>query len=95
MFNAHLLPRALSTSPETLLTTLALVYFPLPPPEPPSQISVDKADLVASPNPKDVRKVGLAPEKRVASGEVLKLESINELDYVVMDRMAPLETADA
>ncbi|KAL7420310.1 glycosylphosphatidylinositol anchor biosynthesis [Cryptotrichosporon argae] len=28
-FHAHALPRALSTSPETLLTTAALVYFPL------------------------------------------------------------------
>ncbi|KAK8844634.1 hypothetical protein IAR55_006481 [Kwoniella newhampshirensis] len=32
LFNAHLLPRALSTSPETLLTTMALYYFPLPVP---------------------------------------------------------------
>lgn len=30
LFNAHLLPRALSTSPETLLTTMALYYYPLP-----------------------------------------------------------------
>ncbi|CAK9783538.1 hypothetical protein CC85DRAFT_279347 [Cutaneotrichosporon oleaginosum] len=30
LFNAHLLPRALSTSPETLLTTIGLYYYPLP-----------------------------------------------------------------
>lgn len=30
LFNAHLLSRALSTSPETLLTTMALYYYPLP-----------------------------------------------------------------
>lgn len=30
LFNGHLLTRALSTSPETLLTTMALYYYPLP-----------------------------------------------------------------
>ncbi|KAK4683812.1 GPI mannosyltransferase 3, partial [Tremellales sp. Uapishka_1] len=33
LFNAHLLPRALSTSPETLLTAMALSYFPFPDPQ--------------------------------------------------------------
>lgn len=29
LFNGHLLPRALSTSPETLLTVAAVYYYPL------------------------------------------------------------------
>lgn len=54
LFNAHLLPRALSTSPETLLTTAALVVYPdtcsrepLPPPPGPENldpVAMDRAE---------------------------------------------------
>ncbi|KAL1409678.1 glycosylphosphatidylinositol anchor biosynthesis [Vanrija albida] len=49
LFNAHLLPRALSTSPETLLTTMALCFYPLPAPEDGSPRQPDAADAANSP----------------------------------------------
>jgi phosphatidylinositol glycan class B len=61
LFNAHLLPRALSTSPETLLTTMALYYYPLPsfsrvqPTAVPSSASTSPVDEKPAPHSKHQR----------------------------------------
>ncbi|WVQ85533.1 hypothetical protein IAT38_007699 [Cryptococcus sp. DSM 104549] len=83
LFNAHLLPRSLSTSPETLLTLMALYYFPLPRPTVPTLN--DKA-----------LQAGVEMQQIIEKGEMAGLEDseetfggVNELNYVVMDRMSP------
>jgi phosphatidylinositol glycan class B len=82
LFNAHLLPRALSTSPETLLTSLALLYFPLPKPEAPTSISVGDV------KPTSIQTKEATPISR-SEGQTLHLQSVQEMDYVMMDRMTP------
>lgn len=101
-FNAHLLPRALSTSPETLLTTLALVYFPLPAPATPQP-----AKAVTDASTKERPETVEASLSNAASAENTKAtvtgtESSKEAitkptkpkvakrpDYHVMDRIGP------
>lgn len=78
LFHAHILPRALSTSQETLLTALALLYFPLPGPEVPSALSVGEESVSASKSEAGGNKAG-----------VLRLKEVKEMDYVMMDRMSP------
>ncbi|WVF66298.1 hypothetical protein IAT40_001038 [Kwoniella sp. CBS 6097] len=81
LFNAHLLPRALSTSPETLLTTMALYYFPLSRP------------LPSSPDPLNPVPNG-SDEKAAVDGETPKVKVQDSprsgyLNYVAMDRGVP------
>lgn len=93
LFNAHLLPRALSTSPETLLTTLALLFFPFALPHIPSKIIVGDPGKVASLDMRDTRVVPSPTEKassrRAQNGDSVVLEDASELNYVTMDRMTP------
>jgi phosphatidylinositol glycan class B len=78
LFHAHILPRALSTSPETLLTALALLYFPLSVPEVPSAIVVGEQSVQVSKSDAEGKKT-----------EVLRLKEVKDMDYVMMDRMPP------
>ncbi|ODN84156.1 hypothetical protein L202_00160 [Cryptococcus amylolentus CBS 6039] len=92
LFNAHLLPRALSTSPETLLTLMAIYYFPLPHPVPTHIEDLKRgARLIPVGN-----RGKSAKEADEAEMEILGVEDsdatfwgVNELDYVVMDRTGP------
>ncbi|ORX34966.1 GPI mannosyltransferase [Kockovaella imperatae] len=91
LFNAHLLPRSLSTSPETLLTTLALLYFPLPRPPPVKEVIVDMegvpiSTLMRPPNDKHEEK-----QVRSEQGEVIKLGDVSEIDFALMDRMSEVD----
>ncbi len=83
LFNAHLLPRALSTSPETLLTVAALTYFPFPVSGDPTELVVNQGGIHVSPSMKDVTLV----EGKGTAGQVLELDNLADLDYVMMDRM--------
>lgn len=95
LFHAHVLPRSLSNSPETLLTTLALVYFPFRAASSPKTIVVGNDNLVASHSMKDVTtaKPGITRESRSpAEGEkdaVLRVDDAAEINYAVMDRLGP------
>ena len=89
LFHAHLLPRALSTSPETLLTTMALYYFPLPGPSKPKTIIVGEEDgLAVSKSMQDLKEVKVPMEQRSSDTDTLRLEKVADLNYVVMDRIA-------
>lgn len=93
LFNGHALTRALSTSPETLLTVWALVFFPLPPPTAPSRMIVGEKHLVASRSMQDVKKAKERIETPVAgttNENVLRVEDVAGLDFGAMDRMPPL-----
>ncbi|KAE8540095.1 hypothetical protein D1P53_004033 [Cryptococcus gattii VGV] len=89
LFNAHLLPRSLSTSPETLLTVMALYYCPFPAPAVPKMNGLQNV-------------THLKPIKasRGDTGEGMKelmgvedseksFYGVNDLDYVVIDRAPP------
>ncbi|WWC66978.1 uncharacterized protein I206_100885 [Kwoniella pini CBS 10737] len=80
LFNAHLLPRSLSTSPETLLTTMALCYFPFP------ELPFSKSSLQSMNSVHKERSetdtANLQDEKR----------QTDKLDYLSMDRERPLFT---
>lgn len=89
LFNAHLLPRSLSTSPETLLTVMALYYFPFPAP------AVPKANGL-----QNVTNLKPIKSSRGETGEGMKelmgvedseksFYGVNDLDYVVIDRAPP------
>ncbi|WWC85658.1 uncharacterized protein L201_000524 [Kwoniella dendrophila CBS 6074] len=82
LFNAHLLPRSLSTSPETLLTTMALCYFPFPHCTP-STKSSQRTDLANSMDSKG--------EKEATRKSLGVSDQTNKLDYVAMDRDIPQE----
>ncbi|WVQ71180.1 hypothetical protein IAR50_000705 [Cryptococcus sp. DSM 104548] len=92
LFNAHLLPRALSTSPETLLTLMALYYFPLPQP-----VATDIDSLKRAARLMPVAQgAKSAEEAEEAEKEIMGVEDsdatfwgVNELDYVLMDRTGP------
>ncbi|WVW81638.1 hypothetical protein I302_103633 [Kwoniella bestiolae CBS 10118] len=76
LFNAHLLPRSLSTSPETLLTTMALCYFPFPA-LPSSSPAQDPLKLLSS-------------DKATKEGtSEARLKKPERLDYIAMDRDVP------
>ncbi|WVQ93919.1 hypothetical protein IAU59_000997 [Kwoniella sp. CBS 9459] len=81
LFNAHLLPRALSTSPETVLTTMALYYFPLPRPSPPSRDPLDTL-----PDSEEVKEPTAGHKSVVTLEETPKSGYLN---YVAMDRGVP------
>ncbi|RXK36684.1 hypothetical protein M231_06071 [Tremella mesenterica] len=93
LFNAHLLPRALSTSPETMLTTMALTYFPLPPPEVPSHVPVDQVGSENRQNEKvpisslDGTAGNIVPSNIEKPQEKQANKHVEELNYIVMDRM--------
>ncbi|RSH89462.1 glycosylphosphatidylinositol anchor biosynthesis [Saitozyma podzolica] len=89
LFNAHLLPRALSTSPETLLTTLALVFFPLPRPETPVAVVIGDQQLVASKSMRDVTRAEDADLAQIRPTDAVRLKDVGEINYVVMDRIGP------
>jgi hypothetical protein len=88
LFHAHALTRSLSNSPETMLTTLALVYFPLPPPTPTSdpllggRRSSESIALVSDPSSQDSSLGRKEDEPKPAI-------SVEDLDYVAMDRGGP------
>jgi phosphatidylinositol glycan class B len=88
LFHAHALTRSLSNSPETMLTTLALVYFPLPPPTPTSdpllggRRSSESIALVSDPSSQE------SPLGR-KEDEPKPVTSVEDLDYVAMDRGGP------
>jgi phosphatidylinositol glycan class B len=82
-----MLTRALSTSPETLLTTLALTYFPLPCPEIPAEMVVGEDRLVASESMKDITTAAESDKALRKTGQMVRVENVAELNYVVMDRM--------
>ncbi|WWC57953.1 uncharacterized protein I303_100488 [Kwoniella dejecticola CBS 10117] len=79
LFNAHLLPRSLSTSPETLLTTMALCYFPLP------KLSSSKTSL------QDMRPARNGDKEKDQLNEE-RTNGVEKLDYLSMDRDRPLFT---
>lgn len=92
LFHAHVLPRSLSNSPETLLTTLALVYFPFRHAGAPKAIVVGDQQLVASQSMKDLSRSsgrlvtsGVEDEKET----VIKVDDIADINYAVMDRLGP------
>lgn len=89
LFNAHLLPRALSTSPETLFTTLALVLFPLPRPETPVAVVIGDGQLVASKSMRDVTRAEDADLAQIRPTDGVRLKDVGEINYVVMDRIGP------
>lgn len=101
LFNAHALPRLLSTSPETLLVVWALVYFPLPPPDAPRRVVVGKERIEAAGDMKQVHQVdttaGTSIEKKEGqAGEagVKRVRGVGDYDYTMMDRIArPERTA--
>lgn len=89
LFNAHLLPRSLSTSPETLLTVMALYNFPFPAPAVPKVNGLQNVT-----NLKPIK------SSRGETGEGMKelmgvedseksFYGVNDLDYVVIDRAPP------
>ncbi|AFR93799.2 phosphatidylinositol glycan, class B [Cryptococcus neoformans C23] len=89
LFNAHLLPRSLSTSPETLLTLMALYYFPFPAPGVPQVNGLHNVT-----NLKLIR----ASKGETGEGEKeligvkdsdKRFYGVNDLDYVVIDRTPP------
>jgi phosphatidylinositol glycan class B len=88
LFHAHALTRSLSNSPETMLTTLALVYFPLPPPTPTSdpllggRRSSESIALVTD-RPSQDSSLGRKED------EPKPVTSVEDLDYVAMDRGGP------
>ena len=91
LFNAHLLPRALSTSPETLLVTLALLYWPFPEPAAPRAIIVGEPPLTTNKSMRDVAEAPSSGGKgdMVKEKGVLVYADVGKIDYVVMDRMKP------
>jgi phosphatidylinositol glycan class B len=92
LFHAHALTRSLSNSPETMLTTLALVYFPLPPPTPTSDPLLggrrsDESIALASD-----RSSQYSPQSSTLGrkeDEPKPVTSVEDLDYVAMDRGGP------
>jgi phosphatidylinositol glycan class B len=92
LFHAHALTRSLSNSPETMLTTLALVYFPLPPPTPTSdpllggRRSSESIALVSDPSSRDSPQSSMLGRKE---DEPKPVVSVQDLDYVAMDRGGP------
>jgi phosphatidylinositol glycan class B len=88
LFHAHALTRSLSNSPETMLTTLALVYFPLPHPSPASDPLLGgrrSAESIASVSDRSSQKSPLGQKK----DEPKPVNSMDDLDYVAMDRGGP------
>lgn len=89
LFHAHALTRSLSNSPETMLTTLALVYFPLPPPSPASdpllggRRSAESIALGSDRSSQDSSSLGRKED------EPKPVISVEDLDYVAMDRGGP------
>jgi phosphatidylinositol glycan class B len=92
LFHAHALTRSLSNSPETMLTTLALVYFPLPPPTPTSdpllggRRSSESIALVSDPSSQESPQSSMLGRKE---DEPKPVVSVQDLDYVAMDRGGP------
>jgi phosphatidylinositol glycan class B len=82
IFNAHALTRSLSNSPETMLTTLALVYFPLLPP------NASRAIAPSALSPVDLVSMKERQQSRKADAPT-PVDNVQELDYVVMDRAGP------
>ncbi|WRT63509.1 uncharacterized protein IL334_000414 [Kwoniella shivajii] len=77
LFNAHLLPRALSTSPESLLTTMALCYFPLP--------AFSKVTVAASDS-----LVPAGEKKNTGEGCDTPMSKPSlKMSYIAMDRIPP------
>lgn len=98
-FNAHCLPRLLANSPETLLTNLAILYFPLPRVERPGRMVVGEENLVVSPSMRNVRsaleketqkgsvgKRGDTPGRDGRTDNVIRVPDLHDLDYALMDR---------
>ncbi|WWD22814.1 hypothetical protein CI109_107308 [Kwoniella shandongensis] len=84
LFNAHLLPRALSTSPETLLTIMALYYFPLPKTHSLStSVNYENSQAAA------LKEVKVRPEHPNAIELNKSSSSVTKLNYIVMDRISP------
>ncbi|EAL22074.1 hypothetical protein CNBC2120 [Cryptococcus deneoformans B-3501A] len=91
LFNGHLLPRSLSTSPETLLTLMALYYFPFPAPGVPEVYGLQ--------NVTNLKPIGASKSRRETEGgekEFMRVEDsdkssygVNDMDYVVIDRAPP------
>jgi len=94
LFHAHALTRSLSNSPETMLTTLALVYFPLPPPSPTSDPLLggrrssgsESIALVSDRSSHDSPQSSTLGRKEDEPKQVI---SVEDLDYVAMDRGGP------
>lgn len=90
LFNAHLLPRSLSTSPETLLTVIGLYYFPFPAPAVPKVNSLQNVtDLKPIKASRGERGEGKKELMGVEDSEQSFYGVKNDLDYVVMDRAPP------
>lgn len=89
LFHAHVLPRSLSNSPETLLTTLALVYFPFRQAGAPKAIIVGDGGLVASQSMKDVTKAKAQMSEEDGDNKEVRYEDVGDINYAVMDRLGP------
>jgi phosphatidylinositol glycan class B len=88
LFHAHALTRSLSNSPETMLTTLALVYFPLPRPSPASDPLLGgrrSSESITKVSDRSSQKSPLGQKK----DEPKPVISMEDLDYVAMDRGGP------
>jgi phosphatidylinositol glycan class B len=91
LFHAHALTRSLSNSPETMLTTLALVYFPLPPPTPTSdpllggRRSAESIALASDPSSQESPQSSTLGRKE----DEPKPVTVENLNYVAMDRGGP------
>lgn len=84
-----MLPRSLSNSPETLLTTLALVYFPFLQAGAPRAIVVGDGGLVASQSMKDVTRATDRTSQEDEDKREIRYEDVGDINYAVMDRLGP------
>ncbi|ORY22978.1 GPI mannosyltransferase [Naematelia encephala] len=85
LFNAHLLPRSLSTSPETLLTVMALCYFPLQESQAPDNVVITNTGLV----PSRLKHLSDKKDQDLIHGKVFRIKALANLDYSMLDRMTP------
>ncbi|WVO17877.1 hypothetical protein L204_105575 [Cryptococcus depauperatus] len=89
LFNAHLLTRSLSTSPESLLTIMSLYYFPLPGPSIPRSQSLKAVTKLQPLKKKD--------DKDKQNREMLDIKSsinkmsqeVNSCNCMILDRAPP------
>jgi len=97
IFHAHALTRSLSNSPETMLTTLALVYFPFAPlntssdPLRGGRESVKSIPPVSDGSSDKSSKLNSDSSKLVQKKkeDPRPTASLQELNYVAMDRAGP------
>lgn len=97
IFHAHALTRSLSNSPETMLTTLALVYFPSAPLIPSSDPLQGGRESIKSVAPASDRSSDKSSKLVSETSKLVQNQKedprpaalLQELNYVAMDRAGP------